>query len=621
MASSVGRPEGAAEPVHRTTRVLQTLPAVAAWLAIVTGAVVLAGWALDVPLLKTILPASVPMKANTALAFILAGTALMLAGRPTGRAAGAGVLLLGAATLSEYVVGWDLRLDELLFRDPETPFRGPGRMALATAIAFVALGTALLAGTSSDARRRRGAEVLSGVVALLAVFTIERYAVGITPITSSPMALPTALLLAALSLGVIASVPDSWVVARLASPGPDGILTRRLLPAAVVLPPVVAWLMGLVEQAGWLDAEHDMPLEVVITITLLLAAGTWSVSVVQRVERDRRRAEAALERSERYHRALIEQALDIITIIDADAVMRFVSPSVERILGYAPAELVGQRAFDFVHPDDLEATLRVFTEGIATSGAVRTLEYRFRHKDGSWRYLEGVGRNLLDDPVVKAAVVNARDITERKAADEALRAARQRLERLLASSNAVLYSVRIDDSAPAPEWVSDNVERVTGHTAADALQPTWWLENVHPDDRASARAGVATLLATGQLSSEYRFHHRGGEYRWVRDELRLIPDEGGTKRAVGVWVDITDRKTAEENQQTLLRELQAALAEVKSLRGLIRICANCKRVLTDEGSWEQFESYVRGHSDVEFSHGICPDCAKAWSASASEGPG
>jgi hypothetical protein len=69
---------------------------------------------------------------------------------------------------------------------------------------------------------------------------------------------------------------------------------------------------------------------------------------------------------------------------------------------------------------------------------------------------------------------------------------------------------------------------------------------------------------------------------------------------------------AEENQQTLLRELQTALAEVKTLRGLIRICAHCKRVLSDEGSWEQLESYVRGHSDVEFSHGICPDCARAW---------
>jgi len=89
---------------------------------------------------------------------------------------------------------------------------------------------------------------------------------------------------------------------------------------------------------------------------------------------------------------------------------------------------------------------------------------------------------------------------------------------------------------------------------------------------------------------------------------------GKAVRMAGTSVDITDRKIAEENQQTLLRELQTALAEVKTLQGLIKICATCKRVLTDQGGWEQFESYVRGHSDVEFSHGICPDCARKWAA-------
>lgn len=231
----------------------------------------------------------------------------------------------------------------------------------------------------------------------------------------------------------------------------------------------------------------------ILTFLLLLAATLWSGAAVARAERKRqvvtaalRKSEAALAESEAYHRALIEQALDVITILDADAVMRYLSPSVERVLGYRLPDLVGQRAFDFIHPDDLEATLRTFTEGIETPGAVRRLEYRFRHKDGSWRYLEGVGRNLLDDPLINAVVVNARDVTE--------------------------------------------------------------------------------------------------------------------------------RKTGEENQATLLRELQAALAEVKTLRGFMRICASCKRVATEDGGWEQFESYFRGHSEVQFSHGICPDCARKWAS-------
>ncbi len=154
-----------------------------------------------------------------------------------------------------------------------------------------------------------------------------------------------------------------------------------------------------------------------------------------------------------------------------------------------------------------------------------------------------------------------------------------------------------------------------GYEVADALGSGWWLDHVHPEDRDRMLAQLSALFASDQFTHEYRFRHNDGNYHWVHDELHLVRDPDGTPReAVGVWLDVTDRKNAEENQQILLRELQAALAEVKTLRGLIRICAHCKRVLTDEGNWEQFESYVRGHSDVEFSHGMCPECAAKWSA-------
>src|SRR5207249_11669819 len=74
-----------------------------------------------------------------------------------------------------------------------------------------------------------------------------------------------------------------------------------------------------------------------------------------------------------------------------------------------------------------------------------------------------------------------------------------------------------------------------------------------------------------------------------------------------------------EESEARYGELQTALAEVKTLQGWIRICANCKRVLNDAGVWEQFESYVHAHGGVDFSHGICPECAKAWSSAAPEG--
>jgi PAS domain S-box-containing protein len=192
--------------------------------------------------------------------------------------------------------------------------------------------------------------------------------------------------------------------------------------------------------------------------------------------------------------------------------------------------------------------------------------------------------------------------------------AQTRLQRLLAASSAVVYSLRIDDGQAQSDWVSDNIQRVMGYEVQEALHPSWWRDQLHPEDRDQALVGVATLLTAGQFTREYRFRHKDGHYRWVRDELRLVRvDPSAPKQAVGVWIDVTNQKVAEENQQTLVRELQAALAEVKTLRGFIRICASCKRVATDEGGWEQFEAYVRQHTAVEFTHGICPDCArKQW---------
>ncbi len=127
----------------------------------------------------------------------------------------------------------------------------------------------------------------------------------------------------------------------------------------------------------------------------------------------RRAAQEALLKTGAYFRALIEEAQDLIMVLDPDGIFRYASPSHERILGYPPAELVGVSAFGFIHPDDVATVRQLFDEASQESGAVRLRQYRFRHRDGSWRVLEGIGRNLFGDPVVQGAVINGRDVTER----------------------------------------------------------------------------------------------------------------------------------------------------------------------------------------------------------------
>jgi diguanylate cyclase (GGDEF)-like protein/PAS domain S-box-containing protein len=139
----------------------------------------------------------------------------------------------------------------------------------------------------------------------------------------------------------------------------------------------------------------------------------------------RTESEQAQRRMDELFRALVENALDIITIIDPEGFIRYETPSVERVLGYEPAELIGVKVSELLHPDDVPRTieyykaLKVAATSSGTAGIGQVLQARLRHKDGSWRNLEGVAQ-VLDTPSVTGIVINCRDVTERSRVEEKL---------------------------------------------------------------------------------------------------------------------------------------------------------------------------------------------------------
>ena len=139
----------------------------------------------------------------------------------------------------------------------------------------------------------------------------------------------------------------------------------------------------------------------------------------------RREGEEALRSRERHFRSLIEMGQDVITVLEGDGDVRFASPSVERVLGYGQDELTGAYLFEYVHPDDVPSALEVFDRAIHAPGEPQWTEFRVRHRQGPWRTLETIATSLLHDPAVLGIVVNARDVTERKQAEEALRLSQQ----------------------------------------------------------------------------------------------------------------------------------------------------------------------------------------------------
>lgn len=146
---------------------------------------------------------------------------------------------------------------------------------------------------------------------------------------------------------------------------------------------------------------------------------------VQRDTTERKQVEQALRQSEERFRSLIENALDIIMILDPDGTIGYVSPSVEKVLGYAVTDLVGENVNAFIHPEDLpiaqsfpQVTLRDRLTNNSQAEILNPIEFRHRHQDGSWRILEAISQPFADSAATLRVMVNARDITERKRLDE-----------------------------------------------------------------------------------------------------------------------------------------------------------------------------------------------------------
>ncbi|MBP3954097.1 PAS domain S-box protein [Gemmata sp. G18] len=259
---------------------------------------------------------------------------------------------------------------------------------------------------------------------------------------------------------------------------------------------------------------------------------------------ERKRAEGGL----RLFRALIDRATDGIEVIDTET-GRFLDVN-ERACathGYTRAEFLGLTVYDI---DPLVTEPWADVVAAQRVPGTRAFESLHKRKDGSTFPVE-VNLNLIRlDREYLVAVV--RDITERKRAEEALRAAQYRLEHVVASSPSVLFALGVGaDQIRGISWISGTVREMLGYEPEEAFAPDWWAGNIHPGDRDRVLSQTQTDLFTrGRTSHEYRFRHGDGSYRWTRGEIRLTRDAvGAPVEAVGSWSDITERRLLEEQVQ------------------------------------------------------------------------
>jgi len=254
---------------------------------------------------------------------------------------------------------------------------------------------------------------------------------------------------------------------------------------------------------------------------------------------ERKHAIEALQRREEHFRLLIENALDLITILQPDGTIRYVSPSHQRILGYRAEQLIGVNALTMVHPGDVAALRALFRAEHSPS----SIEFRLRHADGAYRTLEAFGRNLSHVPGVQGVVINSRDVTERRNSEEALRQANQTLRAVFHTSPLAIYSTDLNGCVKSWNRAAETMFGWAERELCDRPLPQFSLS---VEELARLRLKNAEE-DHNDSPVELSCRRKNGTTVDVRVWSAFLRDRSGTATGVvDVAADITDHRRLEE---------------------------------------------------------------------------
>lgn len=544
-------------------------------------AIALVGWLLNRPLLASGLPGYVAMKANTAIALAVAALALWLLRDPAAPAPRTAVLAcavavatLGAASLFQYLLGMDLGIDQLLFREPGGTLDTsvPGRMAALTAAAFIVLGVAL--GATAWPRTVALAQAAAVVTAELGLLTLVGYVLGadsfIRPGGQTPMAVPTALAFVALGSGVFSARPDVGLMRTVTSGTVGGTIVRRMLLPAILLPPLLQWL----ERRGPLASLlSEATVEALLTLVTISTFGVVLLTLGRALDRgDRERQSASamlreanerletrvaertaeLERVSLVHRegaerlrAMVHTAHDAIVIADSAGIIVGWNPGAERIFGYTEADLLGQEVARLVPQRYLEPHLAGMSR-IRAGGPGRLVgtaaELTGLHKDGrevpielslsAWTSHEGVFATAL-----------IRDISERKQAEHRQRRLLELLNETGQMAQVGGWQLNVDTQTL--QW-TDEVFRI--YEVEPRVQPSVAEAILYyaPESRPVIAAALQAAIDAGTpFDLELSLVTARGRRRQVRAQGHPERHEGRVVRVYGAFQDITERLALE----------------------------------------------------------------------------
>ena len=538
-------------------RRINALPRVAGALAIAVGSIVILGWLFGIESLKSLHPSMVSMKANTALAFVIAGVSLLLYAAPgagrlkmIARFMASVLVLIGLVNIAQYAFTWDAGIDQFLFPEPERTVGTylPGRMVLNTAINFSFFGLALLMlGT-----RTRWTDGLAHVAALLVglfgILAVIAYAFGVPGSTGlgvyTRMALHTAFAFIFLSVGLVCLRPDIGVMAVVRDRGSAGYMARRLMPAALLLPVVLGWFVARGEMMGLYGPQFGDVIDAAAYVAIFVVL-VWIISrSLINLDAERKKLEESFLRSEKEFKELFDDAPVGYHEIDAEGRYARINHTELRSLGFQAEEMLGHFCWEFVRERE-ESQRATLAKLSGTRPPAKGVERLFIRKDGTMINVI-IEDQLLRDGLghITGIRTTVQDISELKRVQELVRESDEKNRALLQN---LAEGVGVADGNEQFSFANSAAESIFG-VPASGLVGRSLQEFVDPDEFERIRKQTVKRQKRETTSYEIQIIRPDGAKRDLLVTASPFIDKGGlVTGAIGVFHDLTDRKLMDES--------------------------------------------------------------------------
>lgn len=555
---------------------------IAAVLVVGTGCLVLLGWVLNVPLMKSVLPGLVTMKVNTALCLILSGVALFLAQarrdhkllRRVSRVCVLGAMGVAFLTLYEYVKGVDLGIDELWIKDDPGALltTHPGRMAITAIVSFFLAGTALFLLSTKTRRGCLLSQELAILGAAIALWSLMGYFYGVKFLYFgragfTTMALNTAAAFFVMFFGIFFVRPKEGLAAFFVGRGTGGLVARTLIPAMLVIPLVLGGGKLWLEKDGRLS--HESILSVIVFVNFLIAVYfvVWLCLTIKRAEASRDATERDLRESQEKFLALFTASNDgiclhaIVTDPAGQAVdyrILDVNPSFERITGISKAKAVGALASELYGMGS--APFLEQYAAVARGGNPVNFE----------AYFPSMGKHFLISafsPFKGRFATAFVDVTERKLSTEAIRQSEERYRLLAENATDAIWIMNLSLKVT---YISPAIKKIRGYTPEEVLGQPFGemltpesLRRVLPLVEETLRKARQFGKATAPVMVEAQQPCKDGSVATTESLVSVLFDGDGQPTGfLGISRDVSERKKVSrelrEAQEELLLALESA---------------------------------------------------------------